>query len=523
MSTLKAPLCLVAAIAIACGVPCSITSIEIALGQPSQSNARSKLSQRNNRVSSRYELGENDVIVGVTLPSQFNNTSLQPSETNFNEAQEIAVTILLDALKASGIPRLGFIPGLANTEIFGYDSTPNIFLLRGNKPQTLERLHKAQGIAFVSTTGKQLKNEPNQGKVLIPDSAAASPTPFHPYQIGFENPGEVPYIDADGRQFTSKKDVDIDILDAWRHTIGSNDVVVAIIDEGFDLTKPELQANLYTNAKEIPCNGIDDDKNGAVDDYQGWNSAVNSGCPAAIDETITGHGTAMALTIAASPRLTKSAITGVAPGIKFLPIQNTKPLKWKAALPATSQTPNAYEYVLNLKRAGVPIRIVNLSFGNDCTMFLFGNKRVGAAFGALINEGITLVAAAGNNGANNDKTSICPANVSSKFDNIISVADVAPNGTLPFYSNFSRTNVTTAAPGTAMYDGYSFKTGTSISTAVVSGIAALMYSANPSLTGSDVKRIILESTKMLDSELPVQSKGMVSAGTAVRKAVELRR
>jgi subtilisin family serine protease len=62
-----------------------------------------------------------------------------------------------------------------------------------------------------------------------------------------------------------------------------------------------------------------------------------------------------------------------------------------------------------------------------------------------------------------------------------------------------------------------------MATAVVSGIAALMYSANPSLTGSDVKRIILESTKLLDSELPVQSKGMVSAGKAVQRAVELKR
>lgn len=500
-----------------------IVSIDSALAQTNAGNARDKIKKRSGRVSDRYNLGEHEILVSVTLPAPWNNGVPILSENDFNAAQDAAVTILLDALKASGIPRLGFIPGVANTEIFGFDSSPNTFVLVGLKPDTLTRLSKAAGIAFVSSTGTQRAFNQNQGSVLLNDSTTTPLTPLHPYQIGFENPGDIPYIDADGRRFTSKKDVDVDILTAWRQTIGSKNVVVAIIDAGFDLSKPELQANLYTNTNEIPCNGIDDDQNGAIDDYQGWNAAVNSGCPTALNESITGHGTAMALTIAASPRLTKNAITGVAPGVKFLPIQTSIPPTWKSPLSQTTRGPTAFEYLVNVRRAGVPVRVLNLSFGIHCSYFLAFKKAEAEAFRNLVAQGITIVAAAGNDGTNNDNTPVCPADLSSKFDNIIAVADVAPNGRLPFHSNFSPTKVTTAAPGTAMYDGYSFKTGTSISTAVVSGIAALMYSANPALTGSDVKRIILESTKLLDSELPVQSKGMVSAGRAVQKAAALKR
>ena len=51
----------------------------------------------------------------------------------------------------------------------------------------------------------------------------------------------------------------------------SRPVIVAVIDEGVDITQEDLQGHIWTNANKIPANGIDDNKNGYVGDVHGWN------------------------------------------------------------------------------------------------------------------------------------------------------------------------------------------------------------------------------------------------------------
>src|SRR3990167_6420648 len=68
---------------------------------------------------------------------------------------------------------------------------------------------------------------------------------------------------------------DIGVYKAWDYTTGSKDVVVAIIDNGFDTFHPDLKDNLWINTAEIADNKIDDDKNGFVDDIYGWNFLDN--------------------------------------------------------------------------------------------------------------------------------------------------------------------------------------------------------------------------------------------------------
>lgn len=447
-------------------------------------------------------------LIGVQLPAPWDKRIPGPNDADFSAAQDAAWDVI--ATTVGPFVSNGRIKGsIAPNSIESFSSVPNIFRLHGFNPQSLPALRARPGVLFASNNpgvvGVQAPR-PTREDILI-----------HPAQLGLENPGAVTYTDLDGQQHQSRKDVDIDIFDAWNRTVGNPNVIVAIIDDGFDTSKPELAANLYTNTKEVPCNGLDDDQNGFVDDYQGYDAERRTGCPAKatpkrFPEQVL-HGTAMALALASSPRVVTGTVSGVAPGIRFIPV-TAGPLIGRGL-------DHAYEYVLAMRRAGVPVRVLNVSLGAmhpspwACSPTTKDGKAL-TTLGQLISSGMTVVAAAGNEGDNIDTNFVCPSSLSKTFDSVISVAAVDLSGRAPFFSNFGTTAVTISAPGTAIYTGYDYQTGTSVATALVSGTVALMYSANPNLTPAEVKRTLIGTAKMTDLNLPTQSKGIVSAGAAVK-------
>lgn len=111
--------------------------------------------------------------------------------------------------------------------------------------------------------------------------------PLYPRQWDFHNEGTV----GNGVALSG---ADIQVEAAWPLTTGDPAVVVAVVDGGIDVTHPDLLASLWTNDDEIPDNGIDDDNNGFVDDYYGYNFCDDMGTI-----TPTRHGTHVAGTIAA--------------------------------------------------------------------------------------------------------------------------------------------------------------------------------------------------------------------------------
>jgi subtilisin family serine protease len=129
-------------------------------------------------------------------------------------------------------------------------------------------------------------------------------------QWGLSNNGQA----VNGQFGTSG--VDINAVNAWDISTGSNSVTVAVVDTGVDTTGIDLKDNIYVNSKE-QLNGKDDDGNGLVDDVNGWNYANNNN--SVYDDSVKDlHGTHVAGIIAAE--LNNGGVTGVAPKVKILPV-----------------------------------------------------------------------------------------------------------------------------------------------------------------------------------------------------------
>lgn len=481
--------------------------------RPAIRTVKASLGKRKTHVSARYDvIDKGEAIIGVRPPPPWDTTPAPPGTNRFLLANEASWETLIQILFPDGIPKAPsdttMIPAYNSIESF--KTAPNIFRLYGLRKEAISLLRKNPDVLFVST---------DPGIVNI-DRKVGLQSPFmNPKQINIENPGSVPFTDVTGVTQSSTKGIDIKSILAWRNSVGSPDVVVAIIDDSFDLTKPELKKSIYTNTKEIPCNGKDDDENGYVDDANGYNIQLKTGCVKNVPTDIS-HGTSMAITIAAPLRRpSPDSIVGIAPNVRFLPIHLDE---------SFHNINEAFSYILTMKRRGVPIRVVNLSLGFPIRMtekiqelcgLTIPNKGL-TPLGEILDSDMTVVAAAGNRGSNNDVFPVCPANYAAVHPNIITVAAVDPAGKHPFFSNFGRESVTTSAPGSAVYTGYGYSSGTSIAAAHISGIVALMYSIDRSLTPPQVKKIIVDSTKHKELNLPTASGGIVSAYIATNKVVE---
>lgn len=312
------------------------------------------------------------------------------------------------------------------------------------------------------------------------------------------------------------KDVDIDMDKAIELIEGKQkrEVVVAVIDIGVDINHEDLEGKIWINKDEIPGNGIDDDKNGFVDDVYGWNffdgnnNISNINYDTYNNNYVMEHGTHVAATIAGISDNNKG-IAGVAGkvDVKIMPI---KILGGPFGTTNISDafTSNMVKAIKYAQDNGADI--VNMSFGGvyvDITeMTLIKNSKM------------LFIAAAGNDGLNNDEVRTSPASYG--FNNIISVANINCSGQL-YSSNYGKNTVDIAAPGTSIYSGipnnkYKMLTGTSMATPMVTGIATLLYALDKDMTAIKAKRIILGSAKQLDTlDEYVKTDGMASAYNAL--------
>ena len=220
---------------------------------------------------------------------------------------------------------------------------------------------------------------------------------------------------------------DMDALSAWSIATGSHDIIVAVVDTGCNLTHPDLAANLWTNSNEIPGNGLDDDGNGYLDDYHGWDFRDRDSVPA----DVSGHGTHVAGIIAAQGD-NQLGIAGTAWRARIMPVRFMDAFDQGTTADAIA----AIEYAV-----AQGAQIINCSWG--------GSGYSTALRNTMANSGVLFVCAAGNVASDNDSTPFYPASYPS--DNIIAVAASDQMDRLTRFSNFGTQSVDIAAPGIRIY------------------------------------------------------------------------
>lgn len=277
----------------------------------------------------------------------------------------------------------------------------------------------------------QLRRDPNVAHVepnYLRWFTAVAPTndPSFPQLWGLRNTGQA----VNGT--TGTAGADIQFADAWcQATLGTATVVVAVLDSGLDTTHPDLVDNLWINPGETPGNHADDDANGYTDDIHGYDFTGQTGAL-----TDSGkHGTHVSGTIAATGNNQLGVI-----GVNFQARLMGLRVSADGLAISSAAVIEALQYATLMKTRGVNIVALNGSFGGP-------GHSVGEsdAIAAAGEAGIIFVAAAGNNGANNDLIPTYPANY--RLPNMIVVAASDQHDDLAGFSNYGATSVDIAAPG----------------------------------------------------------------------------
>jgi subtilisin family serine protease len=289
-------------------------------------------------------------------------------------------------------------------------------------------------------------------------------------------------------------------FDAWNTTMGEDSIILAIIDTGMDYFHPDLKNKIYFNSGEIGFdafgrdkrfNGIDDDGNGFIDDYMGWDFTDRTGFPFdtsagdylnwdndPFDEH--GHGTFIA-GIAAAETDNQIGIAGAAPNIKVLNLRAFDP----GGYGEEDDVAAAILYAIEMGA-----KVINMSFGDSKFSYVLRDVIKYAH-----KQNIVMVASSGNSASD-------AAHYPSGFTEVISVGSSTVEDYVSGNSNFGST-LDLVAPGssiltTGLNNSYTNVSGTSASAPFVSATAALILSLG-SFTNDEVKQIIKSTANDINS------------------------
>jgi thermitase len=308
---------------------------------------------------------------------------------------------------------------------------------------------------------------------------------------------------ANSGQRGGKQGADISATLAWAISTGSDNVVVAVLDSGVDYTHEDLVQNMWLRPSSMTP--YLDDELGAIDDTHGYNAIDNASDP--MDEN--GHGTHCAGIIGAEGE-NDLGIAGVNWKVQIMPLKFMN----AGGFGTTKDAIEAINYVIDRKKAGVNVRIISASWGSTQK-----SRALEEVIRKAYENDILFVAAAGNASTNNDRSPHYPS--SYNVPNVISVAALDRKDQLATFSNFGSKSVAIAAPGvdilsTWLGNAYEEKSGTSMATPVVAGVAALIVGENPRMSVDNLRKRILASTDPI-----VALKGKTATGGRINAAKAL--
>ncbi|HSE33937.1 MAG TPA: S8 family serine peptidase [Pyrinomonadaceae bacterium] len=306
---------------------------------------------------------------------------------------------------------------------------------------------------------------------------------------------------ANDGQRGGKQGADISAMNAWSVTTGDDDIVIAVLDSGVDYNHSDLENNIWRRPANVP--EFVDDTAGTIQDLQGYNAINNDADP--MDDN--GHGTHCAGIIGAEGG-NDIGITGVNWKVRIMPLKFMN----AGGYGTTKDAIEAINYVIDRKNHGVNVRVISASWGSTMR-----SQALEDTINKAYEAGILFVAAAGNASTDNDRRPHYP----SSFPNVIAVAALDRNDKLASFSNWGAKHVAIAAPGaeilsTWLGDEYEEKSGTSMATPVVAGVAALVAANEPRISIDDLRKRILTSVDKLDSlKSKVATGGRINAAKAL--------
>jgi subtilisin family serine protease len=338
--------------------------------------------------------------------------------------------------------------------------------------------------------------EPNY-EINLEETNAGPLVPVLPHDPQFNDQWAL----ANSGQKGGKQGADISATLAWSITTGTDKLIVAVLDTGVDYTHEDLVENMWVRpATMAPYH---DNELGTIDDLNGFNAIDSAADP--MDDN--GHGTHCAGIIGAEGE-NNIGIAGVNWKVQIMPLKFLN----AGGSGSTKDAIEAINYVINRKKAGVNVRIISASWGSTQK-----SRALGDVIRKAYENDILFVAAAGNSSVNNDRTPHYP----SSYPNVISVAALDRNDQLASFSNFGVKSVMIGAPGvdilsTWLGNEYEEKSGTSMATPVVSGVAALILSKNPRMSVDDLSKRLMDSTDPI-----IALKGKTVSGGRINAAKAL--
>jgi subtilisin family serine protease len=437
-------------------------------------------SQRSQRSKNRSAFGDNTAesateVGNVSTAKQFNNFVGRRDRTDFYRFSitgENNYAISLNGLKASASLQLWN----SSKQTIAQSSSTTSLTLSG-KISTGTYYLRVQS-APRSNTAYQL----NLSATLVPPTVPTTPAPtptkaFSPiYGYGLVD-ATAAIGKATGSQLWDQGsdpawgwDVNqMNVPEAWKYGYTGQGIVVAVVDSGVDYRHTDLNDNLWRNSREIYGNGIDDDRNGYIDDVLGWNFVSNNNDTMDDDD----HGSHVAGIIAAEDN--GYGAIGIAYNAKIMPV---KVLDGNGEGKNSSVAQGVYYAANN------GAKIINLSLGGTYSL------EIDQAISYATQKGSLVVMAAGNDGAT---VPGYPARNSSG----IAVGSIDSDYLMADSSNRAgnqRLNYV-VAPGVDIYstlrgNDYGYLSGTSMAAPAVSAIAALVWQANPTLSVAELTSIL---------------------------------